>query len=183
MTAAALLADLQRRGVTITADGDQLRCNGPDEVLTPETLDELRTHKAAILAAHAVRLSAPAADRLAGDSVNLAALPAGALPLWLIDQLYPELAGNAPEPAPPGLTPEQIATLVEDARLTAEQIIDAVRRPLTAPINNPRPHWHCRKCKGRDWWQQDRLGGVLWRCGNCTPRPVDADADDLEVPL
>lgn len=50
MTAAALLAALRERGVTLTAVGTRLEYDGPAAVLTPEVLDRLRRHKAALRA-------------------------------------------------------------------------------------------------------------------------------------
>ena len=46
----ALLADLQSRGVEVTAEGQSLRCRGPRGALTPADLDALRSRKAEILA-------------------------------------------------------------------------------------------------------------------------------------
>jgi thioesterase domain-containing protein len=43
------LADLRQRDIQIWADGDQLRCNAPAGVLTPELREELRKCKAEIL--------------------------------------------------------------------------------------------------------------------------------------
>ena len=50
MSAAALLSDLRRRGVELTADGDQLRYRAPRGVLSPDVLADLRTHKRELLA-------------------------------------------------------------------------------------------------------------------------------------
>ena len=51
MTAvAALLADLRRRGVELTAKGDRLSCRAPRGVLSPQLLADLRSHKPEILA-------------------------------------------------------------------------------------------------------------------------------------
>ena len=45
-----LLADLQRRGIEVIAEGQSLRCRGPRGALTPADLDRLKAHKTQILA-------------------------------------------------------------------------------------------------------------------------------------
>ncbi|MEW1653842.1 amino acid adenylation domain-containing protein [Streptomyces sp. NPDC093707] len=49
MRAGAFLAELRRRGITVTADGDRLRCVARRGVLTAEVQADIVTHKAAIL--------------------------------------------------------------------------------------------------------------------------------------
>src|SRR5262245_61146444 len=49
MTAPALLHDLAARGVTLTADGDQLDIEASDDALTAELLAMLREHKGELL--------------------------------------------------------------------------------------------------------------------------------------
>ena len=49
MTAAALIAELRARGVTLVADGERLRCR-PRSTLTDDDLAALRTHKVEVLA-------------------------------------------------------------------------------------------------------------------------------------
>lgn len=49
MSVAALLLDLHRRGVTLDADGDQLRCRGPKSVLTSDMLAEVKAQKNGLL--------------------------------------------------------------------------------------------------------------------------------------
>jgi thioesterase domain-containing protein len=49
VSAAAFLAELRSRDMHVWADGDQLRCNAPAGVLTPEVRDHLRQHKDDIL--------------------------------------------------------------------------------------------------------------------------------------
>ena len=51
MTVELLIGRLRDCGAALVLDGGDLRCKGPGEVLTPEVLDALRTHKAAIVAA------------------------------------------------------------------------------------------------------------------------------------
>ena len=46
----ALLADLQKRGVEVVADGKLLRCRGPRGALTPTDVENLKANKAEILA-------------------------------------------------------------------------------------------------------------------------------------
>jgi hypothetical protein len=50
MTAAALLADLRKRGASIAAVGDRLRIEAPAGTVTPEMREVLTRHKAALLA-------------------------------------------------------------------------------------------------------------------------------------
>ena len=54
----ALLAELQSRGVEVTAEGRSLRCRAPRGVLSPKLLADLRSHKLELLA----ELSAPFAQ-------------------------------------------------------------------------------------------------------------------------
>jgi len=50
MSTPALLADLESRGIRLTATGpDRLHVDAPKGVLTPDLLDRLRLHKAALL--------------------------------------------------------------------------------------------------------------------------------------
>jgi hypothetical protein len=50
MTAAALLAELQRRGASLTANGDKLRVEAPVGTLTPDIREALVRFKPALLA-------------------------------------------------------------------------------------------------------------------------------------
>ena len=49
MTAAELLAELRRRGVKLTVNGDRLRYEAPRGALTPELLEAMRQHKPELL--------------------------------------------------------------------------------------------------------------------------------------
>jgi len=49
MSVAAFLADLRRRDIRVSADGDRLRCNAPASVVTAELRDQLRRRKSEIL--------------------------------------------------------------------------------------------------------------------------------------
>ncbi|MFK0289750.1 amino acid adenylation domain-containing protein [Streptomyces sp. NPDC090442] len=49
MSAGALLAELRRRGITVTVDGERLRCVARRGVLTAEVQAEIATHRAEIL--------------------------------------------------------------------------------------------------------------------------------------
>lgn len=51
MIAQNLLQDLQSRGVIVTAAGDKINVEGPENVLTDDLLVTLREHKAGLLAA------------------------------------------------------------------------------------------------------------------------------------
>lgn len=57
MTAAVILEDLRRRGVTLVAEGDRLRFS-PKAAVPPETRDLMARHKAELLAL--VRRALPA---------------------------------------------------------------------------------------------------------------------------
>ena len=50
MSASVLIANLQRRGVELAAEGDRLRYRAPRGALSPELLADLRSHKTEILA-------------------------------------------------------------------------------------------------------------------------------------
>jgi hypothetical protein len=47
---ADIVADLDSKGISLVVDGDKLRCKGKQSALTPDLLEELRQHKAGILA-------------------------------------------------------------------------------------------------------------------------------------
>jgi TubC N-terminal docking domain len=49
MTPAELVADLNSRGITLTVNGDKLKCRGREAALTPELLETLREHKSEIM--------------------------------------------------------------------------------------------------------------------------------------
>src|SRR5437879_8353308 len=49
MTAAALLASLRGRGLSVTADGEDVLVEGPEALLTDEVIAEVRRLKAGIL--------------------------------------------------------------------------------------------------------------------------------------
>ena len=49
MIVPTFLEELRRRDIRVWADGDQLRCNAPTGVLTPELRDQLRQRKSAIV--------------------------------------------------------------------------------------------------------------------------------------
>jgi hypothetical protein len=51
MSAAHLLEDLTRRGARLWAEDGRVRCRGPKSVVTPEVVEELKEHKAALLRA------------------------------------------------------------------------------------------------------------------------------------
>ncbi len=50
MTTLEILTDIERAGVNITAVNDQLRCEAPKGCLTDNLREQLRTHKAELLA-------------------------------------------------------------------------------------------------------------------------------------
>ncbi len=66
MSARALLAELNRLGVELRADGDRLRYAGPEETITEELLEKLKAHKAELLALlRRNRAATPKSQRLA----------------------------------------------------------------------------------------------------------------------
>ncbi len=74
MSAFTLIADLRRRGVELTAEGDRLRYRAPRGVLSPELLADLRSHKLELLA----ELTQ------CGDSSETAALESGVPAAFLV---------------------------------------------------------------------------------------------------
>lgn len=50
MTAGELLRELHRRGVRLTAHEGRLRCEAPRGTITPDLVEAMRQHKAAVLA-------------------------------------------------------------------------------------------------------------------------------------
>jgi aspartate racemase len=95
VTTADFLSQLRSLNVELWAEGDILRCNAPEEILTPELSKELKDRKAEILAflremSGAANSSAPPLRPASRD---------GDLPLsfaqqrlWFIDQLEPNTA-------------------------------------------------------------------------------------------
>src|SRR5690348_7078942 len=84
MTPGDFLAELDRRGVRLQPDGDQLRCSAPPGVLTPDLVGLIRQQKAGLL--HCLRerdLIRPAGQ--AGP----APLSSAQEELWLLHQLDP----------------------------------------------------------------------------------------------
>ena len=73
MTAAALVADLQARGVTLTPDGDILRVK-PVSLLTPYELETLRARKPEVLALLTSPVAGPPPGPDPGDVARRAAL-------------------------------------------------------------------------------------------------------------
>jgi amino acid adenylation domain-containing protein len=91
VTPAALLDRLHERGITVWADGSDLRYRGPTGALTPELRDELRANKHAVLAA----LGAATGNGHEGDHIPRAGrdrpLPLSFAQerLWFLEQLAP----------------------------------------------------------------------------------------------
>ena len=102
MSAAVLLTKLEAAGLSVRADGAELVLK-PADRLTPALLAEVRTHKAELLRLLSARV--------------VEVVPIGALPLWAYDLLFPPGPGDPPAVSPPDdLTPEQIATALDEAR-------------------------------------------------------------------
>src|SRR2546426_278753 len=49
MTAGALLRDLERHGLRLTPNGENLRVRGPKSAMTSQVLDRIRAHKLELL--------------------------------------------------------------------------------------------------------------------------------------
>jgi hypothetical protein len=50
MTAIEFVPDLNYKGITLTVNGDKLKCKGKESDLTPELLETLRERKAELIA-------------------------------------------------------------------------------------------------------------------------------------
>ena len=92
MTVLEFIDHLRGLDVKLWAEGDRLRCNAPDGVLTPELREELAQRKQEILKLLSSRAAAhPPKIQPAAHANNLA-LSFGQEQLWFLDQLEP---GNA----------------------------------------------------------------------------------------
>ncbi|MET0400916.1 MAG: MupA/Atu3671 family FMN-dependent luciferase-like monooxygenase [Cystobacter sp.] len=80
MSAEELVAELSRQGVTLWVEGDRLKYRAPKGALSPETLSQVASQKAALLE-HLRRLAAE------GESVH--PLSRGQQALWFVSQLAP----------------------------------------------------------------------------------------------
>ncbi|QKV97136.1 amino acid adenylation domain-containing protein [Streptomyces sp. NA02950] len=76
------LAGLRRRGITVTADGDDLRCTAPRTVLTAELRAEIVAHKSEILRELRAAEAIPVFD-------GTPPLSFGQERLWLMHRLHP----------------------------------------------------------------------------------------------
>lgn len=76
MTAAELLAEFDRLGIRLEVDGHRLRYH-PRSAATPDVLDRLRTHKAALLAT--LRLTSGGGPTVPVDATEATVLPPAAV--------------------------------------------------------------------------------------------------------
>ena len=74
--------DLIERGVKLWIEGEQLRCQGPGEVLTPEVFEILKQHKSEFL--NLLRKNSPEPDKYP--------LSHGQKALWFLNQEAKESA-------------------------------------------------------------------------------------------
>ncbi|MCB5909709.1 non-ribosomal peptide synthetase [Streptomyces pinistramenti] len=109
MNAAAFLADLRRRGITVTADGDRLRCVARRGVLTAEVQTEISAYKAEILRELRATHGIPVAD---GTRVPLSF---GQQRMWLTHRFHPTASSYH---------------LPLHLRLTGELVLPALRTAL-----------------------------------------------------
>lgn len=101
MTLVDLLHELANRGISIGADGGQLRMSAPKGVLTPDLQLRLRENKEALLALLSASDAAPAPDDPILESApgTPAPLSAAQYRLWFTEQLKPGTAAqNLPFP-------------------------------------------------------------------------------------
>ncbi|MFN0039134.1 MAG: amino acid adenylation domain-containing protein [Burkholderiales bacterium] len=121
MNEPALLIELRARDVRVWADGDQLKCDAPSGVLSPELLDRLRQCKSEILGF----LSGPAELSFAQQR------------LWFLDQMAPggaayvmpkgfEMRGALDEPA----LERALAVLFGRHEALRTVVVNAGERPL-----------------------------------------------------
>jgi amino acid adenylation domain-containing protein len=91
-----LLSELRQQGVRIRSDGDQVHCDAPPNVMTPELVEQLREHKAQII-------EFLSKETVGADIEDLDAIPvvsrANPIPLsfgqeslWFLDQLKSDTA-------------------------------------------------------------------------------------------
>lgn len=148
MNAAALVADLRARGVTLRPDGDRLRVR-PAEALTPQELETLRRHKAEVLALLAPGVEPRSAAPASGPGVPRVDLAR----LALDPETVREALGDAPDPH--GLAGIRLALLVAVGELEAEIDSGAIA---------PGPRLVCGRPLA-DWLDLDDLARLLraWR--------------------
>jgi hypothetical protein len=65
MSAATLLAELTRRGVRLSAEGERLTYDAPEGVLRPIDLEQLKTHKPELIKALTLDAKAPQNEAVA----------------------------------------------------------------------------------------------------------------------
>jgi hypothetical protein len=80
MTPAAVLAELQSRGATLTVVGDRLRVEAPEDALSDEMLRALALHKPELLRL----LSTPALDTDAGELAAVKLRNTAIGDVWLV---------------------------------------------------------------------------------------------------
>jgi thioesterase domain-containing protein len=132
VTVSSLLAELRSRDIQVWVDGDQLRCNAPAGVLTPDLRDVLRQRKGDMIAflrtaetvAHQQRAIVPLQPR--GDRTPIFGVPGHNGDVFLYRALAQELGSDQPffGLQPPGLEDdsEPLATVEELAAYFAAQI-------------------------------------------------------------
>jgi hypothetical protein len=171
--ARAVLARARAAGLTLEAAGDRLRWCGP--LPAAELLDDLRAHKAELLAALAV-VDAPADAAL---TVAVVERPTACEARRdAIEHGERDDEGDATEPPlPPPGTPEREALDARQRETVAGLLGAASQRPPSwgNPAAVPSPGCWCSCCHGTRWWTE-REGSKGWRCGKCYP-PIHLHAD------
>lgn len=150
-----LLDTFTDAGVDLFTDAGRLRYRAPKGAMTPALHEALQRHKDELLALLA--MPEPAA-----------ALPEGALPLWLFDLVHP-LPDVTPAAPPVGMGEAEIAAAVAEALAAYEREVQHWRDHPPAPPPKARwaPNAPCHRCKTFDWYED---GAGKWHCGRCTPR-------------
>jgi TubC N-terminal docking domain len=117
MSAAEILAELTRRGVRLSAEGERLTYDAPEGVMQPADFEQLKTHKTELLKALANDASAGAEEQL-------------------IDAKVPDNEAEAMLRKHPNLTHAFVPIETDDPDY--EHVVVAIRDKATCVLRIPR---------------------------------------------